>query len=59
MLNDVRYSEQRLIRRGELIVRNMQNLPRWSYATCRDEMAPVGMNMNNDEESAKGQSRRE
>lgn len=40
-------------------MRNVQNLPRWSYATCRNEMALVGMNMNNDEEAAKGQSRRE
>lgn len=40
-------------------MRNMQDLPRWSYASCHNEMAPVGMNMNNDEEVAKGQNRRE
>lgn len=34
-------------------MRNIENLPRWSYATCRNEMVPVGMNMNNDEEAVK------
>lgn len=40
-------------------MRNVRNLPRWWYASCRNEMALVGVDMDNDEEAAKGQSRRE